>query len=351
MTTEPYCASTQSPAEPIDADKLAIRRDVAVVIPSYKVREHIEKVVRELGPEVDRIYVVDDCCPQSSGDFVESLGLRRVVVLRHQENQGVGGAVVTGYRRASEDGFRVIVKIDGDGQMDARQIPALVAPILSGSADYTKGNRLFDLSYVRSMPPVRLFGNAALSFINKMVSGYWGVMDPTNGFTALHGALVPFLPLDKLAKRYFFESDMLFHLGTLRAVVRDVPIPAIYGNEVSNLRVGRTLREFPTQYAIRFLKRIFFTYFLRDFNAGSFAFLAGFPLFVFGVCFGVWAWMHAAAAGSVASSGTVMLAALPFAVGVQLLIGFLAFDVSNSPREALSPVLESLAHGEGPSRS
>lgn len=316
---------------------------VAVVIPCFKVRGHIENVIRSLGSNVARVYVVDDCCPQKTGDFVESLRIERVVVLRHTTNQGVGGAVVTGYRRASADGYRVIVKIDGDGQMDVRQIPALVGPILSGRADYTKGNRLFDLSYVRSMPPVRLFGNAALSFISKIVSGYWGVMDPTNGFTAIHGSLVPFLPLEKLSRRYFFESDMLFHLGNLRAVVRDVPIPAIYGNEVSNLRIGTVLREFPIQYGIRFLKRIFFTYFLRDFNAGSLAFLAGLPLFLFGLLFGVWAWVHAAASGAVASSGTVMLAALPFAVGAQLLIGFLAFDVTNAPREPLAPILNALA--------
>ena len=184
---------------------------VAVVIPSYKVTRHILGVIAGIGPEITRIYVVDDKCPDNSGDFV-SANCRdpRVTVVRHEQNQGVGGAVMSGYRAAIADGASVIVKVDGDGQMDGALIPAFIAPILAGEADYTKGNRFFNLEQIGSMPPMRLFGNAMLSLLTKLSSGYWDLFDPTNGFTAIHADAARFLPFDKISKRYFFESDMLF---------------------------------------------------------------------------------------------------------------------------------------------
>jgi dolichol-phosphate mannosyltransferase len=140
---------------------------VGIVIPCYRVRRYVEGVVRSAVAFGDRVYVVDDGCPEGSGRFVESLGLSRVVVVYHERNCGVGGATITGIRRALEDGMDVIVKVDGDGQMDPRWIPSLVAPILCGQADYTKGNRFFYPEDLREMPWVRLLGNAALSFLSK----------------------------------------------------------------------------------------------------------------------------------------------------------------------------------------
>lgn len=155
---------------------------IAVVIPSYKVRHCILAVIGQIGPEVGRIYVVDDCCPDGSGSFVEThCKDERVTVIRHAENQGVGGAVMAGYKASIADGVDIIVKVDGDGQMDPRLIPDLVAPIVAGEADYTKGNRFFNLEEIRAMPKLRLFGNAALSFMTKLSSGYWDLFDPTNG--------------------------------------------------------------------------------------------------------------------------------------------------------------------------
>src|SRR5690606_32001950 len=148
----------------------------------------------------------------------------RVRVIRHASNLGVGGAVITGYQAAIADGMDILVKLDGDGQMDASLIPDFIEPIINGEADYTKGNRFFDLEELRSMPRIRLIGNAVLSFMTKFSSGYWNLFDPTNGFTALHADVARYLPLSKISKRYFFESDMLFRLNTLRAVVHDIPM-------------------------------------------------------------------------------------------------------------------------------
>ena len=218
---------------------------IAAVIPCYRVKRHILGVLGAVPATVDRVYVVDDGCPDGSGDLVASqCGDSRVKVLRHATNQGVGAATLTGYRAALEDGATVIVRLDGDGQMDPALIPRLVRPIADGEADYAKGNRFFELEGLRAMPPLRLLGNSILSFASKLSSGYWNVFDPTNGFTAIHAAVLRQLPLDKLSPGWFFESDLLFRLGTIRAVVCDVPIPARYGDEESSLVVRRVVGEF-----------------------------------------------------------------------------------------------------------
>jgi dolichol-phosphate mannosyltransferase len=309
---------------------------IAVVIPSYKVRDHVLGVIGGIGPEVARIYVVDDACPAGSGDFVEShCRDPRVVVLRNPENRGVGGAVMTGYEAALADGMEIIVKLDGDGQMDPGLIPYFVAPIIAGTSDYTKGNRFFDLEEIRVMPRMRLLGNAVLSFMTKLSSGYWDLFDPTNGYTAIHADVARHLPFGKISRRYFFESDMLFRLGTLRAVVVDVPMHAKYGNEVSNLKIWSVAVEFLFKHAGNFWKRVFYNYYLRDMSLASIELPIGLALFLFGAVFGGYHWFQSSTSGQAASAGTVMLSALPVIVGFQLVLAFLGHDISSVPRRPL----------------
>lgn len=310
---------------------------IAVAIPCYKVTQHVLGVIAAIGPEVEAIYAVDDACPEGSGRFIEqNCRDARVRVLYHPENRGVGGAVMTAYQAALADGVDIVVKIDGDGQMDPALIPKFVRPILRGRADYTKGNRFYRPESLRGMPRIRLFGNAALSFVTKLSSGYWPIMDPTNGYTAIHAAALRRLPLEKLERRYFFESDMLYRLNTIRAVVQDVPMDAVYADERSNLRVSSVLPEFMRKHVQRFFKRYVYVYLVRDFNLGSVYSLAGVLLSVLGLGFGVAQWVHSVTTGRPASSGTVMLAALPLMIGIQFLIAFLHHDVDNVPREPLS---------------
>lgn len=309
---------------------------IAVVIPSYKVTRHILDVIAGVGPEVDRIYVVDDCCPDGSGAHVrQHCRDPRVVVIEHEQNQGVGGAVITGYRAAIADGARVIVKVDGDGQMNTGLIPDFVAPILAGEADYTKGNRFFNLERIRAMPPLRLFGNAALSFMTKLSSGYWDLFDPTNGYTAIHADAARFLPFDKISRRYFFESDMLFRLNTLGAVVVDVPMDAVYGDEVSNLKVSRVVTEFAAKHLRNFVKRLFYNYYLRNMSLASVELPLGLLLLLFGIVYGGGHWWASARQGVATPAGTVMVAALPLIMGVQLVLAFLAYDIAAVPRRPL----------------
>ena len=305
---------------------------IAVVIPSFRVTRHILGVLAEIGPEVGLIYVVDDCCPDGSGKLVRAeCRDPRVRVLTHAENQGVGGAVITGYAAAIADGATVIIKIDGDGQIDPALIPYFAEPILSGEADYSKGNRFFDLEQIRAMPPVRLFGNAVLSLMAKLSSGYWDLFDPTNGYTAIHAETACHLPFDKISKRYFFETDLLFRLNTLRAVVVDVPMDARYGDEVSNLKISKVATEFLFKHGRNLLKRLFYNYYLRNMSLASLELPLGILLTLFGAIYGGSHWWHSAHGGPATTAGTVMLSALPVLMGIQLILAFLAYDIASVP--------------------
>jgi dolichol-phosphate mannosyltransferase len=309
---------------------------VAVVVPCYRETAHVMGVLAGVGPEVAAIYVVDDACPDRTGDLVEKQCTdARVRVIRHDRNTGVGGATISGYRRALADGHDILVKLDGDGQMDGALIPRLIQPVLDGTADYTKGNRFYGVQGVSEMPRTRIFGNLVLSFASKFSSGYWNVLDPTNGFTAIHAEALKELPLDALSEGYFFESDMLAHLGLARAVVRDIPMTARYGSEVSGIRIPQVVPEFIAKHIRATLRRLLITYFVRETNMATVQLSVGCALFLFGVVFGAINWIDAQSTGIPATAGTVVLAALPIILGSQLLIAFLNYDTRNVPTEPL----------------
>lgn len=306
---------------------------VAVVIPSYKVKNHILDVITSIGKEVDKIYVIDDCCPENTGKFVlENVKDNRVNVLFNPENLGVGGAVMHGYQQALSDNIDIIVKIDGDGQMDPSLIKNFITPIIAGEADYTKGNRFFNLEKITKMPKIRLFGNAVLSFITKISSGYWNIFDPTNGYTAIHRDVVKNLPMNKISKRYFFESDILFRLNTIRAVVVDIPMDAKYEDEESSLKISKIIGDFLFKHSRNFLKRIFYNYYLRDMSLASLELPVGILLLMFGLITGSINWIDTINTGNPATSGTVMLSGLPIILGLQLILAFIGHDVDNVPK-------------------
>ena len=306
---------------------------IAVVIPSYRVKKHILNVIAGIGDEVDRIYVIDDRCPEETGKFVQAQCTdARVIVRFNEHNLGVGGAVMAGYRCALEDGAHIIVKIDGDEQMDPALVPRFVQPIIDGRVDYTKGNRFFNLNQIRQMPSLRLFGNACLSFLNKLSSGYWDVFDPTNGYTAIHADTLRELPLDKISNRYFFESDMLFRLNLQKAVVADIPMDARYADESSSMQIHQIVGEFLLKHLRNFGKRIFYNYYLRDMSLASIELPLGLILFLFGTLFGVTQWISSASNNVATPAGTVMLSALPTLMGLQLILAFLAFDIGSVPK-------------------
>lgn len=308
---------------------------ISVVVPAYKVSAQVLGVLESIGPEVSKIYVIDDACPEGSGYLVEAKCKdKRVQVLRHSTNQGVGGAVLSGYKAALDDGADVVIKLDGDGQMDPAHIQDLVEPIISGRADYTKGNRFDSLAGLSEMPGLRVLGNGVLSLMSKVSSGYWNVTDPTNGFTAIHKDVLKLLPFQMLSKRFFFESDMLFRLSLVKAVVEDVPMVAKYGSEKSNLSILKTLFEFPGKHFINFHKRLFYNYYLREMSAASLELPIGVALGWFGFIFGLIKYGEALESGIPATAGTVMLSAVPLILGIQLVLAFLNYDIASVPKRA-----------------
>ena len=312
------------------------RSGVWIVIPCYRVRAQILAVLAQIPAWVEGVVCVDDACPEATADLVAAQAADpRVHVVRLGENQGVGGATLAGYERALELGARIIVKMDGDGQMDTAYLSRLIAPILFGEADYAKGNRFTTQSHLAQMPPMRTFGNAMLSMAAKISTGYWTVFDPTNGFTAIEASVARLILPRRIERRFFFETDLLYHLGTVRAVVRDVPIPALYGDEKSNLKIGRIVLPFAAKHLRNTVRRLMGQYVVRDLTVASLEALVGLVLVLFGAAYGI-LWIVGSHEGP-APAGVVMAAALPIIVGVQLLLAAINFDVQNSPSEPIHP--------------
>jgi glycosyltransferase involved in cell wall biosynthesis len=306
---------------------------ISVVIPAFKVSRHLRNLLQRIGEEVTHIIVVDDFCPEESGKIALDLSKTdtRISVIFHDQNMGVGGAVKSGYTKALALESDIIVKLDGDGQMNPEDILKLIDPILNDSANYSKGNRFYDVEAILQMPRIRILGNLVLSFISKLSTGYWMLFDPNNGFTAISSKTLRNVPLHKVDDRYFFESDMLFRLNLIRANVVDIPLPAIYGSEISNLSLTRALFEFLYKHNRNFWKRIAYSYFLREFTLASIEFLLGILLLTFGIGFGFFNFMNSQINNSATPTGTLILIALSVLSGLQFLLGFFSYDIQISP--------------------
>jgi dolichol-phosphate mannosyltransferase len=310
---------------------------VAVVIPCFNVAAHVEATVRSVPAWVRTIVAVDDGSADATRQVLDGIHDTRLIRISHERNQGVGAAVVTGYRAALRQGAEICVKMDGDGQMSADDLPRLVAPLLLGEADYAKGNRFWMLDALRAMPRIRLIGNGILSFLTKLASGYWSIFDPTNGYTAIREPVLRKLDFRRLHRRYFFETSMLIELNIHRAVIRDVEMPARYGSEPSSLRVGSVMIRFPLLLLRGLTRRFFWRYMIRDFNVLTLSVLTGIPALLFGVTFGGYHWWLSLTTGVPATPGTTILAALPIILGFQCILTALVLDVLYQP---VSPIGE-----------
>ena len=312
--------------------------NITAVIPAYRVEREIVAVLRELPAYLRYIVVVDDASPDKTSELVKARARRdkRIILIRHEQNQGVGGAMVTGFKKSLELGAQVIVKVDGDGQMDTSHLPALLAPLIEGKADYAKGNRFRNFGSLKQMPFVRRAGNLGLSFLTKAATGYWNCFDPTNGFFAIRTEALAQLPLDKIDHGYYFETSMLSYLYLLDAYVLDVPMPARYRGEISSLSIQRVLFEFPYKLARTFWRRIVLKYFIYDFSMMSVYLLTGIPLLLFGLIFGITKWIHYAELGVAAPTGTVILPTLSVILAIQILLSAIEIDVNAAPRKPIS---------------
>jgi dolichol-phosphate mannosyltransferase len=320
------------------------RYNIVVVIPAYRVERELGVVLANIPAFVRHIIVVNDASPDKTAEIAANAAIRdaRIHLVSHAKNQGVGGAMISGYKKALELEAQVVVKVDGDGQMNPSDISSLILPLVEGKADFSKGNRFHNFRELAKMPPIRRIGNVGLSFLVKAATGYWNCFDPTNGFLAIRGEVLAKLPFERLAHDYFFEISQLCQLYHLRAVIGDVPLPAHYAREKSSLSIQRVLIKFPPRLLGALLRRMALHYFLYDFSMGSIYLLTGLPLLLFGLIFGSIKWAAYASRSTPAPTGTVMLATLPVILGIQLLLSVSAIDLQAVPREPLcQPLPES----------
>jgi glycosyltransferase involved in cell wall biosynthesis len=304
---------------------------IAVIIPAYNVSDTIGKVIKGIPNSVAHIIVVNDASKDGTAAQVKSVNDQRVTLVNHTRNMGVGGAMLSGYSYALSLGVDIVVKLDGDDQMDVKFIPALVEPIINNQADYTKGNRFLHPAALKRMPVGRKISNLGLTFLSKIASGYWNIFDPANGYTAISTSKLASLDPKRVARSYFFETSMLCELRKLDAVVMDVSMPAIYQNERSSVKVPREIFVFSTNLIARIFDRVFSRYFLYDFTAVSFYIIIGTLLCLFGGIWGLIKWNEASLAGIPATTGTVLIAVLPIILGFQLLIQAFTLDISDIP--------------------
>ena len=311
---------------------------VGVVIPAYQVETHLAETVRRIPDFVDYIVIVDDASTDGTGRVAAQLAAtsERISVLRHDDNRGVGGAVKTGFQYLLDQGCQILVKLDGDGQMEPTEIDRLVNPLTTGWTDYAKGNRLSSRVDVGSMPVVRLAGSIALTFLTKLSSGYWQMMDPQNGFVAITRDALTRINMDDIDNRYFFENSMLVALNTTMARCMDVRMAASYGDENSNLRIWRAIFGFPPRLFGGFIRRMLRRYVVLDFSPIFPLFGIGVASMLAGSCWGGYHWWLGAETGKIASTGTVMLAVLPLFAGLQMLLQALVLDIENGRALSIS---------------
>ena len=308
---------------------------IAVVIPYYNASNEILLVISKLPEYIQYIIIVDDKSPTPlPKDDIQKLAHSKATIyfLENSINLGVGGATKRGFEEAIEIGAEIIIKVDADDQMDLSYIPDLLDPLIANKCDVAKGNRFKDLKALRAMPIVRRIGNLGLSFLIKSATGYWHNFDPTNGFLAIKTKVLKKLDFSKLANRYYFETSLLSQLYFEKAAIKDIPMPAIYGQEKSNMKIWQMPFVFGARLTSTFVKRLVKEYFLYDFNIGSVYLLFGLPLFLFGLIFGISEWIYYANINTFAPTGTIMIVTLSIILGFQLILQAIQYDIINAPK-------------------
>jgi glycosyltransferase involved in cell wall biosynthesis len=303
---------------------------VAVVVPAHDEEGLIAGTLAEIPPFVDRIYVVDDASGDATADRARDGGDSRVELIRHERNEGVGAAIVTGYRRALEEGIDVTCVMAGDGQMDPADLETLAGAVARGEVDYAKANRLVTGQAWNLIPRSRYLGNAVLSLLTKIASGYWHIADSQSGYTAIARDMLAQLDLDRLYRRYGFPNDMLVSLNVWNARVRDFPSRPIYNvGERSGIRLGRVVPAISWLLLRRFFWRLGEKYVIRDFHPLVFFYALGILLTSIGLVLGV---VETALriAGNDLTPASVILVALLLISGTQFMLFAMWFDMESN---------------------
>ena len=309
---------------------------IAAVVPAYNEGKLIGKTITTMPAYVDFIVVVNDCSTDDTAERARAVDDPRVCLIDHDSNTGVGGAIMTGHVRAMELGADVNVVMAGDAQMDPEFLPNLLDPICEQGFEFTKANRFFSPTSYRGMPFIRLLGNIALSFATKVASGYWNLFDPQNGYTAVRTSALKRIDLSRVRRGYEFENDLLIWLNIANASARDVPVPAVYGDEISTMRLHRVAPAIASLLFRGFWRRMFLKYVLASFSPIALLFFTGLSLILFGFAVGVWVLIETLGP-AIASTGSVLLSVAPLLTGVHMLISALILDIQATPDQGRSP--------------
>lgn len=299
---------------------------VAIVIPAFRAEQFILDVLARVPDQVKEIFVIDDCCPSSTGEVASTSPDPRVTVVRNAKNLGVGGATKVGLLLAMQKGHDLIAKVDADGQIDPKLIVPALELMTKNDLDIVKGSRFHHREDIREMPFLRLIGNSALTLMSRISTGYWKLNDPTNGFIILTASVARRLRLEKISDRYFFESDLVFRLGLVGARLGHLPMKATYGAEKSGLNLARAVPTFLIGHLRNLLKRIALQYFVLEWNAGTLFLTSGAILASIGTIQLSNLLLEMSIRTTAAPAGSVMMAAVPLILGYQSLLSFLAFD-------------------------
>jgi glycosyltransferase involved in cell wall biosynthesis len=304
-------------------------KSVAVVVPAYDEEKLIGTTLSGIPDFVDRIYVVDDASRDGTAEAARSVG-GRIELIEHDKNQGVGGAILTGYKRALADGMDVTAVMAGDNQMDPADLEAIATPVARGEVDYAKANRLFTGRAWELIPRTRYLGNAVLSLLTKIASGYWHVADSQSGYTAVNRATLDLLDLDRIYKRYGFPNDMLVHLNVINARVRDVPSRPVYGvGESSGIRLRKVVPAISWLLTKAFFWRMREKYVIRDFHPLVFFYVFGMLFSLIGLVLGVTVTVLRFL-GNELTIPTVVLVALLLMMGLLFTLFAMLFDMESN---------------------
>jgi len=299
---------------------------IGVVVPAYNEELLIGETLRGIPEYVDRIYVIDDCSTDRTGEIIKKFVDTRIVYLRHEVNKGVGAGIINGYKLALKDEMDIVAVMAGDNQMDPAQLPRLIFPIIEGWADYTKGNRLLSDNFMTGMSKWRAFGNLLLSFLTKIGSGYWQIMDPQNGYTAISRQALEVIDLDSVYPYYGYCNDLLIKLNAFGMRVMDVVIPARYGREKSSIRYSNYIRKVSPMLFRGFLWRLRIKYTVLDFHPLVLFYFLGMLSLPVSVLFGLWGLLQILLQNPLPSYYP-LLGFLVLGSGLQMLLFGMLFDM------------------------
>jgi glycosyltransferase involved in cell wall biosynthesis len=307
-------------------------KKVFVVTPSYNEAKHIDKVINGLPDYIDKIVIVDDCSTDNTAEIIEAQKSSKIIYVKNTKNLGCGASVTKAINIAIEKGAQITVTMAGDNQMDPKYLPSLLDPICDEQFDYTKGNRFYSKEGLEGMPKHRIFGSIILSFMTKIASGYWKIFDSQNGYYAIGPKALETINFNDLTTGFPLENDLLINLNINNLRVTDVSIPAVYGDEVSHMKIWKIIPSFTIFLVKGFFKRITYKYLLRGIHPIFLFLFFGSLLFVWGFFFGIFTWINSVKNIMPATTGTVMLAVLPLLMGFELLLWALVLDIQEEPK-------------------